>query len=312
MRRAFSSCSRTATSWWWSSVLLLACSSDKSSPPLAGVTLENDGGLSESGAEDTFVPPIDAPIDTGPKYGYMPGRKITVGVVDRTYAFSVPEKWDGMKEYPLVFVFHGDGGNGDWMHGYMGLETVSNEGAVFVYPDGQNATWDLDSEPPDNADIAFFDALVTEMKQKWKIDSTKIFATGYSSGGYFTNQLGCRRGTVIRAVASHESGGPYGPSSMYDNQGHLVCPEPAVASLATHSTDDDVVAVTEGYKTRDHWKWANGCDDTSDPYDPSPCVAFQNCNAGHPVIWCEASGFGHVVWPAQGSKVTWKFFSSFQ
>jgi hypothetical protein len=45
------------------------------------------------------------------------------------------------------------------------------------------------------------------------------------------------------------------------------------------------------------------------PTDPSPCVAYQGCDDGYPVTWCEFAG-GHSP-PSFASAAIWDFFSQF-
>jgi polyhydroxybutyrate depolymerase len=42
---------------------------------------------------------------------------------------------------------------------------------------------------------------------------------------------------------------------------------------------------------------------------PDACVAYQGCDEGYPVHWCEFPG-GHTV-PQFASDAIWKFFSKF-
>ena len=54
----------------------------------------------------------------------------------------------------------------------------------------------------------------------------------------------------------------------------------------------------------------NGCSDQTTPIDPSPCVAYQGCQEGYPVIWCEQEGVGHAI-PSYGSTTIAEFFQQF-
>ncbi len=285
---------------------LAACSDDTSST--ASSSGGSSGGSSSSSSSSSGGGGGGGGGPAGP--GFLDAQKITAGGAARTYAIYVPPTRDPAKPLPAVFVFHGDGGTGASIRKSFNLEAVAGDAAIFVYPDGEGRSWNLDDKAPANKDIAFFDALVAEVKKTWGADDKRIFATGYSSGGYFANQLGCRRGSVLRAVASHAAGGPYGADDEYDDNGNLVCPEPPVAALASHGTSDGTVALSEGISSRDYWRRVNQCATTTKPHDPSPCVEYTGCAPGRPVVWCEVPGVGHVVWPSEGAKVTWSFFAS--
>ena len=225
----------------------------------------------------------------------------------RTYVLSVPS---GSKEpLPLVFAFHGSGGTGENLRSYIGFKKIAEDKAIFVYPDGEGNQWDLDTPTASNKDVAFFDALTAEIQSKHCVDQKRVFATGFSNGAYFVNQLGCRRGSdVLRAIAPHAGGGPFGSGGDYDANGNLKCAGKPPAVMVFHGTDDGAVSLSEGEKSVQHWRTADGCSTQSAPRSPSPCIAYQSCKA--PVVFCKLPGQGHDVW-SQGAQATWDFFSSF-
>lgn len=275
------------------------------------------GASADAGADSTTPPQGDAgPQEptpgcgaTGGPTGFSPDQALSVNGAKRTYELFVPEAHDGKKVLPLVFVFHGNGGDGAGMRRGYKLEAEANGGAIFVYPNGFGG-WDLDTPAAQNDDVAFVEAMLDTLGKAYCVDKKRVFATGYSNGGYFSNQLACRKGSLFRAIASHAGGGPYGGSGDYDQNGDLVCPEGPVAALIAHGTNDGAVALGEGVKSRDHWTRVNGCKSTTKAYDPSPCVQYDGCADGRPVVWCQVQGLGHTVWPEGGAKATWKFFSS--
>ncbi len=232
---------------------------------------------------------------------------IDVDGAQRTYVLSVPS--ESRKARPLLFAFHGSGGTGKELRGYIGFEDVAESEAIVVYPDGEGRQWDLDTPAATNKDIAFFDALVAEIEQKHCVDESRVFATGFSNGAYFVNQLGCRRGAaVLRAIAPHAGGGPFGSGGDYDANGELKCAGAPPAVMVFHGTDDGAVSIAEGEKSVQHWRKADGCSSATTPRSPSPCVAFESCK--NDVVFCKIPGHSHEVW-SQGARATWEFFASF-
>jgi polyhydroxybutyrate depolymerase len=283
--------------------LFAACSDDPTPAPWA--TSGGDGG---SGGGDSGPPnPTPGCGKASAPAGYRPNQDAAAAGRMRTYQLFVPTTHDGKRTFPLVFVFHGNGGTGTDMRSILPLEGAADGGGIFVYPEGGGG-WDLDSKAPNNADIAFFDAMVTKLSDEYCVDKKRIFATGYSNGGYFSNQLGCRRGSVLRGVVSHAGGGPYGMNDEYDGNGDLVCPESSVAALIVHGAADTGVALSEGQSSRDHWRRVNGCSSSSMPATPSPCIAYAGCSKS--VLYCEIGGLDHVVWQS-GASATWSFVASF-
>lgn len=224
----------------------------------------------------------------------------------RNYTLVVPPSYDPARSYPLVYVLHGHGGSGARARQAIDLERAAAGQAIFVYPDGDRGGWDLDSPASKNADVALFDATLAITQSTYCIDLHRVFVAGFSNGAYMANQLGCRRGDRIRAVASHAGGGPYEMAGEYDDTGHLVCKGKPVASLVVHGMADGNVPPSEGQKSIDHWTYANHCAGST-PAFPRGCVAYEGCM--RPVTACKIPGLGHTLW-SQAKNVTWSFFEA--
>lgn len=237
--------------------------------------------------------------------GAVPGE-VDIDGQARRFLLVLPEGYDADRAYPFVFMFHGRGGDGPQFRTYNGVEEASDNNAILVYPDalpnaqqGGLTGWDLSAN---GIDIAFMDQLLADFTANLCIDETRIFATGHSHGGFFSNAMGCARGETIRAIAPVAGGGP-----------GAGC-EGSVAAWLAHHTDDDVVPVALGKITRDHWVEDNGCSEETTPTDPEPCVAYQGCNEGHDVVWCEHTleeSFGPHAWPSFAGPAIWTFFSAY-
>ena len=162
--------------------------------------------------------------------------------------------------------------------------------------DGGGPGWDLSAT---GIDVALFDALLADLSEKYCINRGRIFSTGHSFGGFFTNRLGCSRGNVLRAVAPVAGARPFGASS---------CNAPALAAWIAHGSNDMTVPFTQGQTSRDLWLTANGCGTATQPATPSPCVAYDGCM--RPVHWCVHTQ-GHN-WPDFAAAGIWAFFQTFQ
>ena len=287
---------------------LIACSSDDSSSS-GGTAPTKSTAQASSGCGKT-----------GAALGLKSAQSISVEGTKRTYELFVGSAHNGTTPLPLVFVLHGGGGTGAGIRKSFDLESVANGKAIFVYPDADLSkkyenSWDLDDNADRNPDIKMFDALRASIASSYCVDSQRVFAWGSSAGAYFANQLGCRRGGELRAIAANSGGAPYGgddKTDKYDDSGNLICPESPTAALIIHGESDGTVDVSEGKAALAWWRKADGCTsgDGTD-YDPSPCKQLPGCNAARPVVGCFIPGMGHTIWPTQGTEVTWKFFSSF-
>jgi polyhydroxybutyrate depolymerase len=300
----------------WLVLALAACSSSDSEPAPSG---PRGQPLSDSKATDPATPRGVAPTSTGPAAAPSGGcaaaqggekRGVTIDVHGRQRSFDIvaPAKADPTRGYPLVFVFHGGGGRPEDARAVLDFPRIpgASEKAAFVYPAGSDGNWDLDNSANHNEDVAFFDAMVENLTSTYCVDRARIFATGASMGGYFANQLGCKRGDVLRAIAPHAGGGPFGADDEYDADGNLVCNGKAVAAMVFHGEDDGDVSVDEGTASVATWRARNGCGAKQSNIAPQPCVTYDGCK--NPVIWCRIPGLGHDVW-SQGTQATWDFFS---
>jgi poly(3-hydroxybutyrate) depolymerase len=143
--------------------------------------------------------------------------------------------------------------------------------------------------------------MVEWMRSNYCVDNKRIFSVGFSYGAIMSNTVGCQMGDVFRAIAPMSGSGPlaFGGAS---------CKGP-VAAWMSHGQSDTTVPFASGQASRDHWVMANGCQTSSKPTDPSPCVTYDGCMAGYPVTWCEFPGTHQQ--PSFGPDAIWKFFSQF-
>ena len=123
----------------------------------------------------------------------------------------IPENAKG-KMIPLVFVFHGHGGNMANSYRRFDIHTHWPE-ALVVYPQGLNTPgkltdpegkksgWQTDAGIMNDRDLKFFDSMLASFKKDFRIDKNRIFATGHSNGGLFTYLLWAMRGDVFAALA---------------------------------------------------------------------------------------------------------------
>jgi len=223
---------------------------------------------------------------------------------EREFIVSLPEGYDPDHPYALIFAWHALGTNGAIARAYYRVEEASDGEAIVVYPEGLIAFagqtgWNLEAN---GYDIAFFDALYEQLTDNLCVDLDRVFSTGHSFGGFMSNSVGCYRGDVIRAIAPVAGGGPEGAC-----QG-------SVAAWIAHGTVDATVPYSAGEGSRNHWLQSNACGEGTTPTEPSPCVAYESCAEGHPVIWCshdEAVSNGHG-WPSWAGSAIWSFFDSLE
>ncbi len=278
-------------------------------PPQATGPLDQDSGTGDdTGGGDTGP--------TGPPEKVnVTNETLDVEGRQRGYTLALPKTLDAQKEYPLVLVFHGDGGDGPGMRTYYKLDAASGDDAIVAYPSGTDNGWDIYTPLADNADMKFIAALVTSLTAKYKVDATHIFAAGYSSGGFFINQYACRHTGFFRAIVSFAGGAPDEPNDPEATKwpsGATKCKDQSggVAAMIVHGDADGTVEPASGDYNAQYWAGINGCQDTRSDSPPPPCKKHDGCPDDKPVLYCLIPKLGHGVWD-QGTTAGWAFMKQF-
>jgi poly(3-hydroxybutyrate) depolymerase len=207
----------------------------------------------------------------------------------------------------VIFAWHGLGGTAASIasRGYYGLEARAGNSTIFATGQGLPTSTPVGDGPgwpnTNGRDVAFVRSLLDWLKSSYCIDEARIFSTGMSYGGIMSNTLGCALGDALRAIAPMAGSGPSRFSS-----GQCVG---QVAAWFSHGNEDLIVTYASGQASRDDWLETNRCGTATTPVGPAGCVAYEGCDVGYPVHWCEFDG-GHTV-PSFASEGIWQFFSQF-
>jgi len=128
---------------------------------------------------------------------------------NRTYIVHLPNNYNPSTPAPLMFAIHGIGIDAAGTQQYSGFDQLGEEqGYIVVYPNSYDGFWSDGCncqyvEKVGIDDIKFLDYLIDKMKKQYNIDTTRIYAWGWSQGGILVNQLACRRSEVYAAFASY-------------------------------------------------------------------------------------------------------------
>jgi len=119
---------------------------------------------------------------------------------------------------PLLFMFHGGGGDGGQARLGTGNEfelLADQYGFVVVYPDGVNRSWNgcrkLQNAQRDRRgidDITFVDAMIAQEVARHHIDEKRVFAVGHSNGGSLAIRLALERANKFAGIAAVSSNLP--------------------------------------------------------------------------------------------------------
>jgi polyhydroxybutyrate depolymerase len=214
-----------------------------------------------------------------------------------------------------VFEYHGKGADGSapWFWGLQDQAEADGETAIFIFPDGEpqygssvdgvlqpdgTIGWD---ESPSGNDVAMFDGLLALAERTYCVDSSRVFATGFSWGAEFSNALGCFRGDQIRAIDTFSSG--------IRSDGCVSAVPAFRTSYSTPDGSDPNFSQADFDGAVSHYRTLLGCNATTQSVSPSPCLAYGGCTA--PLVFCAYPGLGHAV-PQNGGADAWEFFASFR
>jgi polyhydroxybutyrate depolymerase len=191
------------------------------------------------------------------------------GAIDRVALVWAPPK-SSIPEggAPLVFVFHGRGGNPRNVARGFAIHEHWPE-AIVVYPaglptpgrltdpDGKLPGWQPAAGTEGDRDLAFFDTMYASILEELPVDRDRVYITGHSNGGQFTYLLWQTRHERLAAVA---------PSAAGIRNARSLKPLPAM-HLA--GEQDTVVRYDMQVRAMEAIREANGCLKESAPWKPT-------------------------------------------
>lgn len=164
----------------------------------------------------------------------------------RRYVLHVPQSRTADASRPLVLVFHGGGGNAQSMPNITGFDRMADaRGFLVAYPDSFNKHWNDSRGLSPADDVAFVRTLISELQTSYKIDSKRVYATGISNGGFFSNRLACDLTDKITAIASVAA-------TMPEPLVPVCKPSRPISVMFLHGTKDPLVNIEGGPVARTH------------------------------------------------------------
>lgn len=127
----------------------------------------------------------------------------------RSYRLYIPAAYSGSVSVPLILNLHGYTSNAYQQQVYSNFMPIADTaGFLMVYPQGTN---DIYGQPFWNAGIAstsvvndtlFLNQLIDSLRTMYNIDSTRVYMTGLSNGGFMSHYMACFCNRKITAIAS--------------------------------------------------------------------------------------------------------------
>jgi len=172
--------------------------------------------------------------------------QILVNGTTRTYLLYVPQSITRNHPAPLLLVFHGGGGHNYNMPRFTGFDRLAeSRGFIVAYPESANTHWNDTRALSRADDVGFVRALIAELERSYPVDPARVYATGISNGGFFSQRVACDLSPQIAAVASVAA-------TMPETLVPVCHPSNSISVLFMQGTNDPLVHIEGGNVARTH------------------------------------------------------------
>jgi len=278
-----------------------------------------NGGSSGSSPIPLKNPPVPS-AGCGKATTLTNGKKtITSTGQQRTYIIDIPTNYDMNTPYRMFYTSHWIGSTSEAVQSqnFYFLKPLANaakEPAIFVAPQADGSTWQM-------KDHALFDDILAYVTANLCVDTTRVFATGFSFGGMITYSLSVNHQKQIRAAVG------IAPANYNIWLPAKKSHEP-IAWMQTTGMSDTTCPWINGSSTSQGAKYIaiergtdNGCTvPATIPIWQSGahvCYDFQGCKTEFPTKVCTFNGPHTNINSDPGSTAnwipqeSWKFFTQF-
>ena len=199
------------------------------------------------------------------------------------------------------------------------LDKSDYEGFILVMPNGYGASWNAgtccgDASAEQLDDVALMRAIFEQVSEHVNVDRGRVYATGFSNGGFMSYRLACDAADIFTAVAPSAGGigtNELSASSDFIAVGSAIgatnassdftacAPSQPISVLDLHGTDDPLVPYSFQQASLGVIAQQGGCASTTEPAkDPlssgdTTCVSHTDCPTGIEVTGCTVQGGGH-------------------
>ena len=203
----------------------------------------------------------------GPKT-YKNSMEIYIDGTRRSYLVLIPPGYDHEKPLPLAVMIHGAFDTAEGIEKFSGFSDLADrENFIVLYPNGMgifgylqhwNAGHCCGKAADDNwDDVGFVAAAIEDVRDRLKIDSSRIYMVGFSNGGMFTYRFAAERGDLL-AAAAPMAASIGGKPSADAPEWHIPVPVQPLSMIIFHGLADDDILYGGGISrhrggTRTYW-----------------------------------------------------------
>lgn len=240
-------------------------------------------------------------------------RQIAFNGNNREFLIYIPNNYSNSKNYPLIFNLHGNGGTREGQQANARFDLIADTADLIIITPQAIGQWNAN-------DLEFFEFLIDELSRDYSVAEERVYACGFSLGGYFSFEIACQLSNRFAAIASIAG-------AMTVDQVNRCAPTQAIPILQIHGTQDPIVGYSTAEDIVDLWVGLNQCDSNTvenDLADLSPndgstvkSFLFENDSTETAVLHYRVIGGGHD-WPGSSGNMDitasveiWKFFSKY-
>jgi polyhydroxybutyrate depolymerase len=238
----------------------------------------------------------------------------------RPYFSRAPANGDPARPAPLLLFLHPyNTQNGRQALDRFDILPIADEkGLLVAAPDGlqQHAArggphfWNATDSCCDFGhtgvdDVAYLDAVISDMRARYHVDDTRIFVLGYSNGGFMAHRLLCERAPMIAAAASIAGGGwkdparcrPSAPASLLEVHGDADEMVRYEGDAGLPSAPEAIAAWARAIECRGAARARPPLDLLPDLPGPETAVSAFPCPAGAAELWTVHGGTHRALGP---------------
>jgi polyhydroxybutyrate depolymerase len=240
---------------------------------------------------------------------------LTSGGVQRTYRLFVPPGYDGRTPLPLVLDLHGSGGNAAGQARNSGFEALAaREGFLVASLQAVDSRWNVPVADGRADDVLYASDVIDDVAGRVCLDSSRVYATGFSGGARMSSLLGCKLSLRLAAIAP--MAGLRAPSD---------CEARAIPVLTFHGLADRQNTYEGHVESRGTewvesvpealagWARHNGCKGEpvlEDPPGPLSTLRYAGCSAEVRLIRIDGMGHQWARDEIDATRSMWEFFES--
>lgn len=272
---------------------------------------------------------------------------LAVSGINRSYEMHVPASYTGNEPVPLLMVLHGSSANGGIIRLYSRFnDCADRNNFIVVYPNSLGPYWN-DGRVDMNSvsfkanidDVRFISSLIDQIASQYRVDTGRVYITGFSNGGMMALRLGIAIPEKLAAISS--------VSGLLPKYLSYLRPSRPLPVMIIQGTEDPIVPskggrlegkhgeILSAVDTAAYWSSRNECNapvgvqvlPDNDPDDGTLVfrVTYSCESSGSEVVLLTIQGGGHS-WPGarmvlpekkwgktcmdiNATNVIWDFFS---